>query len=73
MPKFIFEDFIHIAKKYRITILTTVLAVHMRIVKSPLVTDHFDSLLYAQSRAAPMGVELQELVKKKLNCNVGQA
>ncbi|KAL4897842.1 hypothetical protein BDV59DRAFT_190649 [Aspergillus ambiguus] len=73
MAKFIFEDFLCAAKKHSITFLTTAPPVYLQIVKSSKVTDHFHSLLHAQSGAAPIGSDLLKLAQEKLRCNISQA
>jgi 4-coumarate--CoA ligase len=72
MPKFDFPKFLEYNKKFRITTFFTVPPIHLLIAKSPLVTDHFESLVHAMTGAAPMGKELLQLASKKLGCHIGQ-
>ncbi|KAJ5515015.1 hypothetical protein N7463_004567 [Penicillium fimorum] len=73
MPKFVFDDFVHAAKKHRPTFISTVPSVYLRIAKSASVSDEFHSLQHAQSGAAPMGPQLQKLAESKLKCKISQA
>lgn len=66
MPKFDFEQFINNMKKFRITMLFSVPAIYLLIAKSLAVTDHFDTLMLAQSGAAPLGPEIQRAASMKL-------
>lgn len=73
MSKYVFEDFARAARRHRITFISSVPAVFLRIAKSAAVTDDFGSLLHAQSGAAPMGQELQTAVQAKIGCPFSQA
>lgn len=66
MPKFEFQQFMDNMKKFRITMLFSVPAIYLLIAKSPAVTDHFDTLMLAQSGAAPLGAEIQRAASVKL-------
>lgn len=66
MPKFDFQQFMDNMKKFRITMLFSVPAIYLLIAKSTVVTDHFDTLLIAQSGAAPLGPEIQRAASMKL-------
>ncbi|KFY46509.1 hypothetical protein V495_02405 [Pseudogymnoascus sp. VKM F-4514 (FW-929)] len=66
MPKFDFQQFMDNMKKFRITMLFSVPAIYLLIAKSPAVTDHFDTLMLAQSGAAPLGPEIQRAASMKL-------
>lgn len=66
MPKFDFQQFMDNMKKFRITMLFSVPAIYLLIAKSPAVTDHFDTLMLAQSGAAPLGKEVQRAASMKL-------
>jgi 4-coumarate--CoA ligase len=66
MPRFNFEQFMEYNKKFGITIFFTVPPVWLLIAKSPLVTDHFDTLEVALSGAAPLGKDLQVAASSKL-------
>ncbi|KAL5350024.1 hypothetical protein ACLOAV_005060 [Pseudogymnoascus australis] len=66
MPKFDFQQFMDNMKKFRITMLFSVPAIYLLIAKSPAVTDHFDTLMLAQSGAAPLGAEIQRAASMKL-------
>lgn len=73
MPKYVFEEFARAARRHKITFISSVPAVFLRIAKSAAITDEFSSLLHAQSGAAPMGQELQTAVQAKLCCPFSQA
>lgn len=73
MPKYVFDDFVHAAKRHRPTFISTVPSVYLRIAKSASVSDEFHSLEHAQSGAAPMGPQLQKLAESKLKCKITQA
>jgi 4-coumarate--CoA ligase len=66
MPKFDFQQFMDYNKRYRITLLFSVPAIYLLIAKSTVVTDQFESLLFAQSGAAPLGPEVQKAASVKL-------
>jgi 4-coumarate--CoA ligase len=66
MSKFDFQQFIENIKKFRITMLFSVPAIYLLIAKSTVVTDHFDTLMLAQSGAAPLGPETQRAASMKL-------
>lgn len=66
MPKFEFQQFMDNMKKFRITMLFSVPAIYLLIAKSPAVTDHFDTLMLAQSGAAPLGAEIQRAASVKI-------
>jgi 4-coumarate--CoA ligase len=75
MEKFDFAKFLDYNRKYRITFFFTVPPIYLLIAKSPLVTDQFDSLMFAISGAAPLGKELQDLASSKLGrgqCYISQ-
>jgi 4-coumarate--CoA ligase len=66
MPKFDSADFLAYHRKYRLTWLFSVPPIYLLIAKSPIVTDHFDSIEVAVSAAAPLGRDLQYLASAKL-------
>ncbi|KAK4189445.1 putative 4-coumarate--CoA ligase [Podospora australis] len=66
MSRFDFPSFIENCKKYQVTHIFSVPPIYLAIAKSPLVTDHFDTLEQAVSGAAPMGKELQAAARRKL-------
>ncbi|RDW89131.1 hypothetical protein BP6252_01163 [Coleophoma cylindrospora] len=66
MPKFEFSKFLEYNKQHRITYMLTVPPIYLLIAKSPLVTDHFDSMKVALTAAAPLGKELQHAASMKL-------
>lgn len=66
MPKFDFELFLHYSRQFQITYFFTVPPIFLLVAKSPAVTDHFRTVRYAISGAAPMGADLQEAVSTKL-------
>ncbi|KAK3116866.1 hypothetical protein LTR53_002306 [Teratosphaeriaceae sp. CCFEE 6253] len=72
MPKFHFDDFLAYNRRLRITYFFSVPAIYLLIVKSPLVTDQFASLVHAVSGAAPLGAELAVQVQSKLGCRISQ-
>lgn len=73
LRKYVFSDFASAARRHRITFISSVPAVFLRIAKSTAITDEFKTLLHAQSGAAPMGQELQAAVQAKLGCPFSQA
>ncbi|KAL2852539.1 hypothetical protein BJY01DRAFT_232577 [Aspergillus pseudoustus] len=64
--------FIDYCKKYKVTFLATAPPVYHAIVRSNRVTDHFRTLVRAESGSAPLSVELQEQAEKKLGCSISQ-
>ncbi|KAL3487907.1 hypothetical protein BJX62DRAFT_240506 [Aspergillus germanicus] len=83
MPRYQFGEFVRAARRHRITFLSSVPAVFLRISNGQgenLADFHgggeespWSSLLHAQSGAAPMGAELQAAAQKNLRCAVSQA
>ncbi|KAL2868767.1 putative integral membrane protein [Aspergillus lucknowensis] len=72
MPRFDIDDFIDYCKKYEVTFLATAPPVYHAIVQSNRVTDHFRTLVRAESGAAPLSTELQEQAERKLGCSISQ-
>ncbi|KAL4952180.1 putative acyl-coenzyme A synthetase [Aspergillus filifer] len=72
MPRFNIDEFIEYCRKYEVTFLATAPPVYHAILRSDRVTDHFKTLIRAESGSAPMSLELQEQVEKKLGCNISQ-
>ncbi|KAL4988198.1 putative acyl-coenzyme A synthetase [Aspergillus falconensis] len=72
MPKFNIDEFIDYCKKYEVTFLSTAPPVYHAIVRSDRVTDQFKTLVRAESGAAPLSLETQEQVERKLGCTVSQ-
>ncbi|KAJ6499922.1 4-coumarate-CoA ligase [Mycena vitilis] len=72
MPKFDFGDFLRFNRSLEITNFFSVPPIYLLIAKSPLVNDHFRSLRFATSGAAPLGKELQTDVSKKLGVFLAQ-
>ena len=66
MPRFDFAKFLEYNKKYRITVFFTVPPIYLLIAKSPAVKDHFKTLRFSISGAAPLGKELQAAASSKL-------
>jgi acyl-CoA synthetase (AMP-forming)/AMP-acid ligase II len=66
MPRFDFLQFLEYNKRFRITFMFTVPPIYLLIMKSPNVTDQFDTLEVAISGAAPLGKELQFAASAKL-------
>ncbi|KAF9886594.1 hypothetical protein FE257_011234 [Aspergillus nanangensis] len=72
MSRFNVDQFMDYCKKYQITFLSTAPPVYQAIADSPRVTDHFTSLIRAESGAAPLSPEIQERAEKKLGCAMSQ-
>ncbi|KAL4884443.1 hypothetical protein BJY04DRAFT_225644 [Aspergillus karnatakaensis] len=72
MPRFNIDLFIDYCKKYQVTFLATAPPVYHAIVRSPRVTDHFTTLIRAESGSAPLSIELQEQAEKKIGCTISQ-
>ncbi|KAL3476767.1 hypothetical protein BJX99DRAFT_270278 [Aspergillus californicus] len=72
MSRFNIDMFLDYCKKYQVTFLSTAPPVYHAIVQSGRVTDHFKTLIRAESGAAPLSVELQEQAEKKLKCTISQ-
>jgi len=72
MPRFDFATFLEHNKRHRITTFFTVPPIYLLVVKSPLVTDQFDTVEVAISGAAPLGKELQHAASGKLGCAIMQ-
>ncbi|KAL4959361.1 acyl--CoA ligase [Aspergillus stella-maris] len=72
MPRFNIDEFIEHCRKYEVTFLATAPPVYHAILRSDRVTDHFKTLIRAESGSAPMSLELQEQTEKKLGCNISQ-
>ncbi|KAL4866096.1 hypothetical protein BDV12DRAFT_187706 [Aspergillus spectabilis] len=72
MPRFNIDNFIAYCKKYQVTFLSTAPPVYHAIVQNPRVTDQFETLIRAESGAAPLSIELQEQAEKKLGCTISQ-
>ncbi|KAM7218320.1 putative 4-coumarate--CoA ligase [Rhypophila decipiens] len=66
MTRFDFPQFLEYSKKYQMTQFFSVPPIFLAIAKSPMVTDHFDSVDFAISGAAPMGKDLQTAARQKL-------
>jgi len=66
MSRFDFAQFLDYNRRYKITFFFTVPPIYLLIAKTPMVTNHFDTLEHTVSGAAPMGKELQEAVSRKL-------
>ncbi|KAL4936297.1 putative acyl-coenzyme A synthetase [Aspergillus oleicola] len=72
VSRFNINEFIEYCRKYEVTFLATAPSVYHAIVQSDRVTDHFKTLIRAESGSAPMSVELQEQAEKKLGCSISQ-
>ncbi|CEL06092.1 Putative Acyl-CoA synthetase [Aspergillus calidoustus] len=72
MPRFNIDEFIDYCKKYRVTFLATAPPVYHAIVRSNSVSDHFSTLVRAESGSAPLDVGLQAQAEKKLGCSISQ-
>ncbi|KAK5654495.1 hypothetical protein OQA88_7123 [Cercophora sp. LCS_1] len=72
MERFDFPKFLAYTKKYAVTSFFSVPPIFLLIVKSPMVTDQFDTVRFALSGAAPMGRELQVAVMKKMGQGTAQ-
>ncbi|RDW70708.1 acyl--CoA ligase [Aspergillus mulundensis] len=72
MPRFNIDEFIDYCKKYQMTFLSTAPPVYHAIVRSGRATDHFKTLIRAESGAAPLSLELQAQAEKKLGCTISQ-
>lgn len=66
MPKFDFPNFLKYCKRHKINYFFSVPPIFLLIAKSPLVKDHFDTMVGAVSGAAPLGKETQNAASKKL-------
>ncbi|KAF2031520.1 4-coumarate-CoA ligase [Setomelanomma holmii] len=66
MEKFSWKPFLENMKKLQITGFYTVPSIYLRIAKSQEVTDHFDTVETAITRAAPMDAELQQAANARL-------
>ncbi|KAJ0422181.1 hypothetical protein BJY00DRAFT_300338 [Aspergillus carlsbadensis] len=72
MPRFNIDEFIDYCKKYRVTFLATAPPVYHAVVRSDRVTDHFRTLVRAESGSAPLDIELQAQAERKLGCSISQ-
>ncbi len=66
MARFDFFKFLDYNKRHRISLFFSVPPIYLLIAKSALVREHFDSLEYAISGAAPLGKDLQLAAQKKM-------
>ncbi|KAL4889978.1 hypothetical protein BDV59DRAFT_209928 [Aspergillus ambiguus] len=72
MPRFNIDLFIDYCKKYRVTFLATAPPVYLAIAENPRVTDHFATLIRAESGAAPLSIEVQHRAERKMGCAISQ-
>lgn len=72
MSRFNIDEFIDYCKKYQVTFLATAPPVYHGIVRSNRVTDHFKTLIRAESGSAPLSIELQEQAENRLKCSISQ-
>ncbi|EAU35348.1 conserved hypothetical protein [Aspergillus terreus NIH2624] len=72
MPRFDIDRFIEYCRAYRVTYLATAPPVYLAIAESARVTDHFRTLVRAESGAAPLSIEVQRRAEKKLGCAISQ-
>ncbi|KAE8419456.1 hypothetical protein BDV36DRAFT_294290 [Aspergillus pseudocaelatus] len=72
MPKFNIDQFMDYCKMYQVTFLATAPPVYLAVAESPRVTDHFNSLIRAESGAAPLPTEVQRRAEEKLGCSISQ-
>ncbi|PIG83382.1 AMP dependent ligase/synthetase [Aspergillus arachidicola] len=72
MPKFNIDQFMDYCKKYQVTFLATAPPVYLAVAESPRVTDQFNSLIRAESGAAPLPTEVQRRAEEKLGCSISQ-
>ncbi|ROT35245.1 AMP-binding enzyme [Sodiomyces alkalinus F11] len=66
MRRFDFPRFLHHARALRITMFFSVPPVFLAIARSPLVTDHFDSVDVAWTGAAPLSAAVQLEAQRRL-------
>ncbi|KAK2000973.1 AMP-binding enzyme [Colletotrichum falcatum] len=66
MRKFNFADFIENIRRHRVNYFFSVPPVYLMIAKSPLVTDHFDSVDCALTGGAALGRETQAEAQRKM-------
>ncbi len=73
VSRFEFERFLQLVQTYRLTRLFTPPPLIVQLAKSPVV-DNYDlsSLEFILSGAAPLGGDIQELVRKRIGCLVKQ-
>ncbi|KAB8233439.1 acyl--CoA ligase [Aspergillus alliaceus] len=72
MSRFDVDEFTEYCKRYRVTFLATAPPVYLAIAESSRVTDHFESLVRAESGAAPLSSEVQRRAEEKLGCSISQ-
>ncbi|KAE8140777.1 hypothetical protein BDV38DRAFT_279749 [Aspergillus pseudotamarii] len=72
MPKFNINLFMDYCKMYQVTFLATAPPIYLAVAESPRVTDHFNSLIRAESGAAPLSTEVQRRAEEKLGCSISQ-
>ena len=72
MPKFNIDQFMDYCKMYQVTFLATAPPVYFAVAESSRVTDHFNSLIRAESGAAPLPTEVQRRAEEKLGCSISQ-
>ncbi|BAE55911.1 unnamed protein product [Aspergillus oryzae RIB40] len=72
MPKFNIDQFMDYCKKYQVTFLATAPPVYLAVAESSRVTDQFNSLIRAESGAAPLPTEVQRRAEEKLGCSISQ-
>ncbi|KAK2016825.1 AMP-binding enzyme [Colletotrichum eremochloae] len=66
MKKFNFADFIDNFRKYKVNYFFSVPPIYLMIAKSPLVTDHLDSVELALTGGAALGRETQAEAQRKM-------
>ena len=73
IPRFEFERFLQLVQDYRMTRLFTPPPLIVLLAKNPVV-DNFDlsSLEFINSGAAPLGGDIQELVRNRIGCLIKQ-
>ncbi|KAE8388271.1 hypothetical protein BDV23DRAFT_185488 [Aspergillus alliaceus] len=72
MSRFDVDEFMEYCKRYKVTFLATAPPVYLAIAESSRVTDHFESLVRAESGAAPLSSEVQRRAEEKLGCSISQ-
>ncbi|KAH8431961.1 acyl--CoA ligase [Aspergillus melleus] len=72
MPKFYIDEFIDHCRRHQVTFLSTAPPVYLAIAENPRVTDHFKSLIRAESGAAPLSADVQQRAEGKLGCTISQ-
>ncbi|KAE8381128.1 hypothetical protein BDV26DRAFT_279071 [Aspergillus bertholletiae] len=72
MPKFNIDEFMDYCKQHQVTFLATAPPIYLAVAESSRVTDHFSSLIRAESGAAPLPVEVQRRAEEKLGCSISQ-